>query len=187
MSTVLYYSNKCDHSRELLRKLSKSMLSKDIHFLCIDKREIQKDGGVHIILENGQRLLLPPNITNVPSLMLLNHGNRVISGLQEITHFLKPGEVEINKKATNQNGEPLAFSFGDMGSVVSDNFSYLDSSSEELLAKGDGGMRQMHNYMSIMESQSISTPPDDYEPDKVGTVDMGKLQSKREQDLRQNR
>ena len=74
-----------------------------------------------------------------------------------------------------------------MGSVVSDNFSYLDSSSEELLAKGDGGMRQMHNYMSIMESQSISTPPDNYEPDKVGTVDMGKLQSNRELDLRQNR
>ena len=48
-------------------------------------------------------------------------------------------------------------------------------------------MRQMHNYMSIGGSQSISTPPDTYEPDKVGSVDMGQLQSKREQDLRQNR
>jgi hypothetical protein len=187
MSAVLYYSNQCDHSKELLRTLSKSIQSKDIHFLCIDKREIHKDGGIHIILENEQRLLLPPTIKNVPSLMLLNHGNRVVSGLHEISHYLKPGEVEINKQATNMNGEPLAFSFDEMGTTLSDNYSYLDMSADELLAKGSGGLRQMHNYMSINGSQSISTPPDNYEPDKVGSVDMSKLQQQRETDLRQKR
>ena len=187
MSTVLYYSNQCNHSQEVLRILSKSQQSKGIHFICIDKRETHKDGGIHILLENGQRLLLPPNIKSVPSLLLLDRGNRVVSGLNEIKHFLKPGEVAINNKATKMNGEPLAFSFDEMGHTLSDNYSYLDMSAEELSAKGDGGLRQMHNYMSINGDVSIATPPDTYAPDKVGSVDMSKLQAQRDTDIRQKR
>ena len=187
MSIVLYYSNQCNHSKELLRMLSKSQKSKDIHFVCIDKREQHKDGGVHILLDNGDRLLLPPNIKSVPAMLLLDHGNRVVSGLAEIKHFLKPGEVEITNKADKLNGEPLAFSFDEMGHTLSDNYSYLDMTSEELSAKGNGGLRQMHNYMSINGELSISTPPDTYTPDKIGSVDMNQLQSQRDSDIRQNR
>ena len=32
-----------------------------------------------------------------------------------------------------------------------------------------------------------TTPPDDYEPDKVGAVDLGKLQMQRAEDVRQKR
>ena len=38
MSTILYYSNYCEHSRKLLQSLSKTDIKKDIHFICIDKR-----------------------------------------------------------------------------------------------------------------------------------------------------
>ena len=62
----------------------------------------------------------------------------------------------------------------------------LDMTAEELSAKGDGGLRMRHNYMLINESQIIATPPDDYEPDKVGAVDLGKLQAKRNNEIRQN-
>ena len=151
----------------------------DIHFVCIDKREKHKDGTTHVILENGQRLLLPPNVKSVPTVLLLHHGNRVIDGLKEINHFLTPGEVKINEKATNNNGEPLAFSMNEMGSGLSDNYSYLDMSAEELSAKGNGGLRMMHSYTGWSDNQSIATPPDDYVPNKVGNVDMGKLQEKR--------
>ena len=101
-------------------------------------------------------------------------------------HYLKPGEVTLTNLATNMNGEPLAFSFNEMGSNLSDNYSYLDMTAEELSAKGDGGLRMRHNYMLINESQIIATPPDDYEPDKVGSVDLGKLQAKRNSEIRQN-
>ena len=73
-----------------------------------------------------------------------------------------------------------------MGSNLSDNYSYLDMSAEELSAKGNGGLRMRHNYMLINESQIIATPPDDYAPDKVGSVDLGKLQAKRNNEIRQN-
>jgi hypothetical protein len=33
--------------------------------------------------------------------------------------------------------------------VASDTYSFWDQSSEEMLAKGNGGMRQMYNYSTI--------------------------------------
>ena len=179
MSSVLYYSNYCNHCKQLLLKLSRTKTRDDIHFVCIDKREKHKDGTTHVILENGQRLLLPPNVKSVPTVLLLHHGNRVIDGLKEINHFLTPGEVKINEKATNNNGEPLAFSMNEMGSGLSDNYSYLDMSAEDLSAKGNGGLRMMHSYTGWADNQCIATPPDYYVPNKVGNVDMGKLQEKR--------
>jgi len=73
-----------------------------------------------------------------------------------------------------------------MGSL-SDNYSYLDMSAEDLSAKGSGGLRQMHHYCTINQNDPIATPPDDYEPDKVGTVDLGKLQMQRANDVKLTR
>jgi hypothetical protein len=44
--------------------------------------------------------------------------------------------------------EPMAFSLGG-GNIVSDQYSFLDQEPEELEAKGNGGMRQMHNYVDL--------------------------------------
>ena len=187
MSAVLYYSNYCNHCKQLLLKLSRTKTRDDLHFVCIDKREKHKDGTTNIILENGQRLLLPPNVKSVPTVLLLHHGNRVIDGLKEINHFLSPGEIEINNKATDNNGEPLAFSMNEMGCGLSDNYSYLDMSAEELSAKGDGGLRMMHSYTGWSDNQSIATPPENYVPNKVGNVDMGKLQEQRNSEIASKR
>jgi len=187
MSSVLYYSKFCNHCKELITRIAKTKTKNDLHFICIDNREKHKDGTINIILDNGQRILLPPNITTVPSVLLLHHGNRVLGGIKEILHYLKPGETTIMNQATNFNGEPQAFSFCEMGSSLSDNYSYLDMTPEELLAKGNGGLRQMHSYCTINQNQTIATPPDDYEPDKVGAVDLGKLQMQRAEDVRQKR
>jgi hypothetical protein len=183
MSAVVYYSNYCNHCKELLLKLSRSKSRDDLHFICIDKREKHADGSTNIILENGQRLLMPPNIKKVPAILLLHHGNRAIDGLKEITHYLNPGETEINNAATDMNGEPLAFSMNEMGHGLSDTYSYLDMSAEELSAKGDGGLRQMHNYTGWDQNTTIATPPDDYVPNKVGNIDVGKLQQERNHDI----
>ena len=183
MSEILYYSNYCNHCKELLLKLSKTEKRNEMHFICIDKRVKHEDGSTHLIMENGQRLLLPPNVVKVPAVLLLNRGNRVIDGLKEIYNYLKPGEVEINDKATMLNGEPLAFSFSEMGANLSDNYSYLDMSSEELSAKGNGGLRTMHSYMKIQDNQAIETPPDDYEPDKMKETDMSKFEQERSEEV----
>ena len=63
--------------------------------------------------------------------------------------------------------------------VCSDNFSFLDQNNDELSTKGNGGIRQMHNYATIDFLENITTPPDEYSPDKVGDVDIEKLQKSR--------
>lgn len=166
MTSVLYYSNFCENCKNLLYIITKSNIKNKIHFICIDKR-IEKNGSIYIVLENNQQIVLPNNITSVPSLLLINDNYKVLCGNQ-ILDYLKPIEKVATQKATNFNGEPSAFAI-DTGfsGVVSDNFSFLDQNSEELSAKGDGGMRQLYSYATLNYNDKIETPPDDYIPDKV--------------------
>ena len=65
--------------------------------------------------------------------------------------------------------EPNPYMFkGDRG-VVSDEFSFLDSSVSELSAQGNGGMRQIYNYATLDTSQSI---PVQFDPDKQPKINM---------------
>jgi hypothetical protein len=58
MSSILYYSNFCEHSKKLLQTISKGGAQKEIHFICIDKREKDANNKMYIILENGQKMRL---------------------------------------------------------------------------------------------------------------------------------
>jgi hypothetical protein len=150
MSCIFYYSKYCEVSKKYLQLLSKSTSQKDIHFICIDKRVKDTNNKTYIILDNGQKIILPENITRVPALLLLNQGYQVLYGEQIIQHLKPRQEVEV-RQATQNNMEPMAFSFGGGGfsDIVSDHYSFLDQDPEELEAKGNGGMRQMHNYVDL--------------------------------------
>lgn len=188
MSSILYYSNFCEHSKKLLQTLSKSQVSKSIHFICIDKRVRAPDGKVNIVLENGQKIVMPENVTKVPALLLLNNNFQVLYG-DNIYNHLKPSQEMANKKATQNNMEPMAFSLGGgggFGGIASDNFSFLDMDSEELNTKGNGGMRQMHNYVPLNHSDTISTPKDEFDYKKGKSPEgmtLEQLQKQRESDL----
>jgi hypothetical protein len=186
MSSILYYSNFCEHSKKLLQSLSKTQVSKEIHFICIDKRERDQSGKIFIVLENGQKIVMPENVTKVPALLLLSQGYQVLYG-DNIYNYMKPKQEVVTRQATNNNMEPMAFSLGGGGfGIVSDNYSFLDMDSEELNTKGNGGMRQMHNYVPLNHSDTITTPTDDfdYKKDKLsGDLTVEKLQQQREQEL----
>jgi len=150
MSSILYYSKYCEVSKKYLQLLSKSEFQKDIHFICIDKRIRDSNNKTYIILENGQKIILPENVTKVPALLLLNQGYQVLYGEQILQH-LKPRQQQEIRQATQNNMEPMAFSLGGggFGDVVSDQYSFLDQDEEDLKATGNGGMRQMHNYVDL--------------------------------------
>ena len=151
MSCILYYSKYCEVSKKYLQLLSKSDIQKDIHFICIDKRVKDTNNKTYIILENGQKIILPENVTKVPALLLLTQGYQVLYGEQILQH-LKPKQQQEVRQATQNNMEPMAFSLGGGGGfsdVVSDQFSFLDQDVTELSAEGNGGMRQMHNYVDL--------------------------------------
>ena len=185
MSGILYYSNFCEHSKKLLQSLSKTQANKEFHFICIDKRVKEKDGKTYIVLENGQKIVMPENVQKVPALLLLTQNYKVLYG-DHIYEYMKPKQEVAVKQATNNNMEPMAFSFSGGSAVVSDNYSFLDMNTEDLNAKGNGGLRQMHNYVSLSQNEEIPTPKDDfdYKNSKIsGDLTIEKLQQQREQEF----
>lgn len=149
MSCILYHSKYCEVSKKYIQILSKSQSQNDIHFICIDKRVKDENNKTYIILENGQRIILPDNVTRVPALLLLTKGYQVLYG-EQILEYLKPRQEQELRNATQNNMEPMAFSLGGgFSNIVSDQYSFLDQQPEELEAKGNGGLRQMHNYVDL--------------------------------------
>ena len=183
MKDLLYYSNYCENSKKLLSILSKSSVGSEIDFICVDQRTQEPNGKVMIILANGFKVALPSTITKVPALLLPKHGYQVLFGDQIYQH-LQPKEKQAIMTATKNQGEPESFALGagNFG-ISSDNFCYLDIASEDLLAKGSGGMRQIHNYVTVDQAQNatlnIETPPDNYQPDKVSQGDYERAQNAR--------
>lgn len=195
MSCILYYSNFCEPSKKLLQTVSKTQNVNNIHFVCIDKRIKDSNGKIFIILQNEQKLLMPENVTRVPALLLLNENYKVIYG-DEIYRHLKPQVTQQIQQATKNNMEPINFqdgfgAFGGFsnGGIVSDNFSFLDQSDTDLSVKGNGGLRQMHNYVTLNDSMNLTMklPQDDYDykNDKLkeGEMSVESLQRRREEEL----
>jgi hypothetical protein len=151
------------------------------------------DKKIYIILENGQKIVMPENVTKVPALLLLNQNYKVIYG-DDIYKYLRPQAVEDIKEATKNNMEPINFqdgfsSFGGYsGGVVSDNYSFLDQSDLDLNVKGNGGMRQMHNYVALNDSMVFNIPTDngEYKTDKIkeNEISIEALQRKRETEFK---
>ncbi len=185
MSSILYYSNFCNHSKQLLQTLSKTQMQRDIHFICIDKRVKDKNNKTFIVLENGQHIIMPENVNRVPALLLLTQGYNVLYGEAILQHF-KPRQEVMVRQATQNNMEPMAFSFGG-GCVTSDQYSFLDMDSDALKATGNGGMRQMHNYVDLNFSDTISTPVDEADYKKISKmpedITVEKLQQQRDQEM----
>jgi hypothetical protein len=184
MSVILYYSNYCNHCKKILHEVSRSKVKDGIHFVCIDKR-VKKNGATYVVLET-QEILLPPNISRVPSALLLNRGNMVIEGDDVLNHIIEKTQQQ-HVVATQGNGEPCAFGLNDFGSIMSDNYSFLDQSPDEMLAKGTGGMRQIHNYVSVNDNFTIETPNENYKADTIGNngMSLDQIRAMRDRDVPQ--
>lgn len=182
---TLYYSNYCKHSQRVLQFLVKGNLAEKLNFLCIDNREKDSSNNqVYIVLENGKKVIMPPNIQSVPSLLLVRQGYRVILGDDIIQHYQIDANRETKKKISNQIHEPMGselfLSNGGMN-IRSEQFTAFNLTPDELSAKGNSTRRNLHNYVSVNDDIiSIQTPPDTYQPDKVDSgITVDTLQQKR--------
>jgi len=185
MSFILYYSNYCNFSKHVLHNISKNTsIIKEVHFICIDNR-IQENDKTFIILENGQKIIMPGNIQKVPSLLLINDGFRIIDDAECIIQFFQPKQQQERKDATMNNMEPVAFGFENTGScVVSDNYSFIDQDPHQMEAKnGNGGLRQMHNYASLYDNIQIYTPDDDVNYNNGPKMSIDQLKQQREMEF----
>jgi hypothetical protein len=184
---ILYYSNYCKHSQKVLQYLVKGGMSESLNFICVDKRVRDANNNqLYIVLENGKRVTMPPNIQSVPALLQVKKNYSVILGDDIIAHF---GPQVENKVAVAHRGggEPMAFQLSPSGgsNIVSEQYTMYNMTSDELSAKGNGGRRQLYNYVpATHDTLTIPTPPDNYQPDKISSnVTVDGLQQKRNADI----
>ena len=185
---ILYYSNFCPHSQLVIQFIASNNLTNNLNCICIDKRTREPNSNqIKIILENGKKVSMPPNVHSVPALLLVKQNYNVILG-NNIIEYLKPTIREKTNIATNNQGEPVGYRIQTSNNgmnIVSEKYTNYNMSPEELSTKGNGENRQMYSYVKAeYDDVSIYTPPDNYRPDKLSnnvTVDI--LQQKRNDDI----
>lgn len=183
---ILYYSNYCKHSKSILTFLLKNNLSNSLNFICIDKKvRDSTNNQIYIFLEDGRKVLLPPNIHSVPALMEINKNYNIIYGASIVSHFESKIQVQ-NDIATKNNGEPFGYGLNQFSNIVSEKYTMYSMTPDELSAKGKGGERQMYNYVSATHDIiNIKTPPDTYQPDKLSNeVTIDKIEQQRNSEIK---
>jgi hypothetical protein len=177
----------------VVKILSKEGFGDKISFICIDKRvRDPKTNQPFILLENGTKVMMPPNLHSVPALLLVKQNYRFLLGDDIIKHYHSDILTKKNN-ATNYNGEPAGFSLASFSgtaatnNVVSEQYTMYNMTADELSAKGHSQNRPLYNYVSAAdEILSINTPPDNYRPDKVN-VTIDTLQQQRMDEISQIR
>ena len=189
---ILYYSNYCPNSKKVLWIISKHGLTEKLNCINIDKRfRNNQTGQIYIQMENGRKVMIPPNVHGVPALLKVKEKYSAIFG-GEIISYLEPLIKANISQMVQINGEPVGTSLGQsVGgvSIISEQYTYFNAPHEELSAKGNGAARQMYNYVSADNSTNsvIQTPPDSYKPDKIGEgCTIESLQNQRNQDIPQS-
>jgi len=184
---ALYYSNYCKHSQRVLQYLVKGNFVNQVNFLCIDKRARDANNNqIYIILEDGKRVIMPPNIQSVPALLLVRQNYRVLLG-EDIIRYFQPSTKNVVQSSV-QSFEPTGVSLASSNqgmNITSEPYTLYNLTPEELSAKGNGGRRQMYNYVSASQNVlSIPTPDDDYKPDKISNdLTVDRIQEKRNSEV----
>jgi len=195
---ILYYSNFCKHSQHILQYLVKMQLTAQLSCICIDKRTRDVNNNqIYIVLENGQKINMPPNLTHVPSLLCVKKNYTLVTGdaiLDYLASVYGQGQGQGNGRGAvlpsrvhQQPPEPSAYSLTNSTSnsnILSESYTNYALSHEELSSKGQSANRPLHNYVAVDHQITIYTPTDDYKPDKVSTdVTLESLQNQRMQDV----
>tara|TARA_A100001015_G_C14664429_1_gene584338 strand:- start:45 stop:581 length:537 start_codon:yes stop_codon:yes gene_type:complete len=168
MTIIFYYSRYCNNCSSILSLFSKIKDKSQFSFVCIDKRASMNNEIYAQV--NGKLIQLPKSLSHVPAILIednLIFGNKALEKVQQFT------------KKESAVDEPSCYSLNQL-SQYSDNYSFLDQDSEEMSAKGSGGLRQIHNFSLLSGSVSINTPEIASSGGKVTEGDLEKY--KRERD-----
>lgn len=179
---IIYYSNYCEHSKKLLQFIVKNNLIESLTCFNIDKRTRDvHNNQMFLILDNGQKVSLPPTVNSVPALLCVNNNYVVLSGYSKIVEYLEPF-IKLNAQSSsilaNEN-EPISYrleSYTANSNIVSEKFTDYNAPPDILSAKGVGKDRNLHNYVGVDTNIVINTPEDKYKPDKISSdVTIDKL------------
>jgi len=175
---VIYYSNNCKYCQKLLAHLAKLGVLEKYNFVCIDRRSVDPNTRqITITLDRGVKTTLPPNVSRVPTLLLINQKYTAVVGDDIYNHIDKKvsANVDPTNLAYDNGGEPIGYILAPSSggvNIVSESYTMYNAPPEELAAKGNGGTRQMYNYASAkFDPASIPTPQESSGKAKTNPVE----------------
>ena len=112
---ILFYSNFCTYCKEILNSISKTPLNENMLFVCVDDDNIQ----------------LPPFITSVPTIYLINEKKIVVD--EAIGEWIKE---KLNAHAPQKPTEEIQAYFGSTGDSFGSNFSSIDDQDSKPFISG---------------------------------------------------
>ena len=154
---VLFISNYCDHSKELLTTLLKANMKNQFSIVCVD---------------NDNNNKLPPFVDRVP---LMYYDNKVLVD-EGLFNY-----IESLNNQQNNNSEILPFTSMEMGNgTLSDNYSYIGANNKDFPEKNT--IQKTFSHIS-QDEQRIYTPEEDSVLSK-SKLSLEDLISKRENDIK---
>jgi len=155
--SLLFYSNYCQHCKQIVKEIKRSPVSNEIRYVCIDSSQVREK--------------LPNYINSVPSLVVgetnqIFVGNQIIGWLKMLPivsnnnnnnnhnqesipnnreNYIHPNKPVIPTKDKNESIGPNGWHNNEMN-AFSDMYSFLGVDTS---AKGDGGMSMVHNFETL--------------------------------------
>jgi glutaredoxin-related protein len=188
--SVIYYSNKCPQSQKLLQELAHMQLNPNTYFINVDNRTVEPNGKQYIVLENGQKIIMPTQyVTRVPALFVAADGNRVEYGVQAILQAVRgqqppqqrqpPNGIQPNRTQVQQDQDYDTYSRASTN--LSDQYSSLDAaySGHQDMTEG--------NYIPFDADIRIHTAAFDGKASKGSDMDaaaaLAAMQQRRDMDV----
>ncbi|GIS52848.1 MAG: hypothetical protein Ct9H90mP28_5640 [Paracoccaceae bacterium] len=160
--SLLFYSNYCQHCKQIVKEIKRSPVSSQMRYVCIDSSAVREK--------------LPKYITSVPSLVV-GETNQIFVGNQ-ITGWLKMQPILNSNSNSNSNRnferrEPVMNQVQDTRNntkdepvgpngwhnnemnAFSDGYSFLGIDTS---AQGDGGMSMVHNFETLGGGEYNNSP-----------------------------
>ena len=150
---LLFYSNYCLHSNNLINTISKTPIHNNILYICIDEKKVK----------------VPSFITRVPTVYLVNEKkilveddiDRWFEQKQRAMHPQMPNQQMPNQQIPNQESQKkneddgiMAYHNNEMGGSMSNNYSFISDDNSSL----------NHNFEfldgSTADDTRINTPKD---------------------------
>jgi len=200
---IFYYSTLCKHSQRVIEFIVQHQLTGQLSCICVDKRKRDTNNNhTVVVLENGQTVMLPPNLHAIPALLCVKNNYTIISGKDAIIGYLqekfgtqyanqvgggRPGVSGGGGGGRPQQREPVGTVLGSLSgsaNVWSEPYTNYQMSPDDLAAKSTSGNRPLYHYTSVNQEVKIETPEDTYRPDKVSSnVTIDVLQQQRNQEV----
>lgn len=150
---LLFYSNYCEHCKNLIGLLVKKNLRDNFILVCVDKKELK----------------IPPFIDRVPSILTVKKELYTDDGIYKY--------VDAKMKSMQQKTEDIApFALG--SAINSSQYTFITADGEGYDTSIDpkGDMMQSHNFVLLSSDQRIIAPLDRESESKSNKFDSSLLE-----------